>query len=76
MYGFAKPALFRSLQLAEPVRIVCPEKGADLSHLCWPGHNESVTHMWYCRKVFIATYLSFREAKPRVQEYRCLSTGV
>ncbi len=38
-----RPALFRSLQLAEPVHIVRPERGADPSHPCSPGHNESVT---------------------------------
>ncbi len=33
------------LQLAEPVYIIHPERGADPSHLCWLGHDESVTHM-------------------------------
>ncbi len=70
-----RPASFQSLQLAEPCHIVCPERGANLSHLCWPGHNESITHVWFYGKVFISTYLSFREAKPRVWECRCFYWG-
>ncbi len=47
VWGVLRPASFQSLQLSESVRIVHPERGADLSRLCWLGHNESVTHMWY-----------------------------
>ena len=45
--GLLSPVSFWNLQLSEPVRIVHPERGADLSHLCWLGCNESVTHVWY-----------------------------
>ncbi len=38
----------------------------------WVTMNES--HMCGLWKVFIVTYLSFREAKPRVKESRCLNT--
>ncbi len=48
--GVLRPASFQSLQLAEPVCIVCPERGADLSRLCWLGCNESVTHVCSLRK--------------------------
>ena len=46
MYGCSGQHRSGAFQLAEPCRIVCPEKGANPSHLCWPGRNESVTHMW------------------------------
>ena len=31
------PASYQSLRLAEPVRSIRPEKGAGISHPCWPG---------------------------------------
>ncbi len=38
----------------------------------WVAMNQS--HMCGLQKVFIVTYLSFREAKPRVRESGCLNT--
>ncbi len=52
MYGCSGQHHSRAFQLAEPCRIVRPEKGADLSHLCWPGHNESVTHVWFADSIY------------------------
>ncbi len=42
--GVLRPALFQSLQLAEPFRCIHPEKGADPSHLYWLGRIKQ-SHM-------------------------------
>ncbi len=60
--GVLRPASFRSFQLSEPVRIIRLERRADPSHLL--ARSQGISHtlvLW--GKVFIVTYLSFREAK-------------
>ena len=63
-----RPASFQSLQLAEPVRISHPERGADPSHLCWPGRNESVTHA--CSAGWVYWY------SPELQRSKAQKTGI
>ncbi len=51
-YVLLRPASYQSLQLAEPVRIIHPERGADPSCLYWPGGDETVTRVWIASSVY------------------------
>ncbi len=46
------PASYQSPQLAEPVHSFCPEKGAGISHPCWPGCIELATHTYSAGVVY------------------------
>ncbi len=60
--GVLRPALFQSLQLCEPFHSICPERGADLSGLCWPGCiKQSHTYGWI-RCLFTLAWASEKQS--------------
>ncbi len=76
MYGFAQASIVPEPSAGWAWSHCLPREGSWsllslLAGLQWISH----THVVLRESVF-ATYLSFREAKPRVSEYRCLYTGV